>query len=122
MRHKVQMFGTIDRVIATQAVFTKRLALFLLLGLLLLPSAHAQQAQQQQQQQGTPQQPFTIKIDTQLVVETVIVKDKDGKNIEGLTEKDFNITEDNIPQTISVFQFQKLDETPVPEIPQSKVV
>jgi len=31
------------------------------------------------------QRPFTIKVDTQLVVETVVVKDKDGKNIEGLT-------------------------------------
>src|SRR5262245_41532987 len=52
----------------------------------------AQQAQQkqqqaQQQQQGQQQQePFTIKIDTQLVVQTVLVKDKDGKTIEGLTE------------------------------------
>jgi len=40
------------------------------------------------------------------------VKDKDGKTIEGLTEKDFVITEDNVPQTISVFQFQRLDDTP----------
>src|SRR5947208_16860397 len=65
-------------------------------------------------QQPAPQasqQPFTIKIDTQLVVETVVVKDKDGKNIEGLTEKDFTVTEDNVPQTISVFQFEKLEDT-----------
>src|SRR5439155_18614072 len=68
-----------------------------------LPSATAQQ-----------QQPFTIKIDTQLVVETVVVKDKDGKNVEGLSEKDFTVTEDNVPQTISVFQFQKLDDTSAP--------
>src|SRR5438067_757671 len=68
-------------------------------------------------QQPAPQasqQPFTIKIDTQLVVETVVVKDKDGKNIEGLSEKDFTVTEDNVPQTISVFQFQKLDDTSAP--------
>src|SRR5438034_5890459 len=64
-----------------------------------LPSATAQQ-----------QQPFTIKVDTQLVVQTVVVKDKDGKTIEGLTEKDFTVTEDNVPQTISVFEFQKLDD------------
>src|SRR5437867_10577702 len=65
------------------------------------------------------QQPFTIKVDTQLVVQTVVVKDKDGKTIEGLTEKDFTVTEDNVPQTISVFAFQKLDDaapaaTPTP--------
>src|SRR5213592_5298077 len=65
-----------------------------------LPSATAQQ-----------QQPFTIKVDTQLVVETVVVKDRDGKNIEGLTEKDFTVTEDNVPQTISLFQFEKLEDT-----------
>jgi VWFA-related protein len=56
------------------------------------------------------QQPFTIKVDTQLVVETVVVKDKDGRTIEGLTEKDFSVSEDNVPQTISVFEFQKLDD------------
>ena len=60
------------------------------------------------------QQPFTIKIDTQLVVETVVVKDKDGKNLEGLTDKDFTVTEDGVPQTISVFQFQRLEDTPAP--------
>src|SRR5437016_963063 len=55
------------------------------------------------------QQPFTIKVDTQLVVQTVVVKDKDGRTIEGLTEKDFTVSEDNVPQTITVFEFQKLD-------------
>ena len=60
------------------------------------------------------QQPFTIKVDTQLVVQTVVVKDKDGKPIEGLTEKDFSVTEDNVPQTISVFEFQRLDDAPAP--------
>src|SRR2546422_6680241 len=61
---------------------------------------------------GQQEQPFTIKVDTQLVLETVVVKDKDGKNIEGLTAKDFTVTEDNVPQTIRVFQFQRLDDTP----------
>src|SRR5438128_11336607 len=71
---------------------------------LLIPAAHAQQ-------QPQPQQPFTIQVNTQLVVETVVVKDKDGKNIEGLTDKDFTVTEDNVPQTISVFQFQRFEDT-----------
>jgi VWFA-related protein len=86
------------------------------LAFLLLPAASAQQAPAQQ----TPaQQPFTIKVDTSLVVETVVVKDKDGKPIEGLTEKDFTVTEDNVPQTISVFQFQKLADTPAPVVQQA---
>src|SRR5262249_31249976 len=83
------------------------------LGFLMLTTAHAQQQQQPAQQQPQqPQTPFTIKVDTQLVVETVMVKDKDGKNIEGLTEKDFVVTEDNVPQTISVFHFEKLEDNP----------
>jgi VWFA-related protein len=47
---------------------------------------------------------------TQLVVEIVSVKDKDGKVIEGLTAKDFVITENGVPQTISFCEFQSLDE------------
>ncbi len=63
------------------------------------------------------EQPFKIQVKTQLVVEIVSVRDKDGKTIEGLTERDFVVTEDNVPQTISMFQFDRLDETPagVPE-------
>lgn len=78
--------------------------------LLAAPATHAQQQQPAAQQQ----QPFTIQVNTQLVVQTVIVKDKDGKTIEGLTDKDFVVTEDNVPQTISVFQFQRLEDKLVP--------
>src|SRR5262249_24878040 len=90
----------------------KTLLAILPLGFLTLTTAHAQQQPQSAQQQSQLQQtPFTIKVDTQLVVETVIVKDKDGKPIEGLIEKDFTVTEDNVPQTISVFHFEKLVDT-----------
>ncbi|HYK61288.1 MAG TPA: VWA domain-containing protein [Bryobacteraceae bacterium] len=47
-----------------------------------------------------------------LVIETVTVNGKDGKPIEGLTAKDFTITEDNQPQTIKFFEYQKLEEVP----------
>ena len=47
----------------------------------------------------------------QLVEEMVSVKNKAlGKVIEGLTAKDFVVTEDGKPQTISFCYFQKLDE------------
>ena len=54
---------------------------------------------------------------TKLVVENVTVKDKNGKAVEGLTAKDFDITEDGEPQTIQFVEFQKLldvDSTPAP--------
>ena len=58
--------------------------------------------------------PFTLRVATQLVVQTVTVTDKDGKPIEGLTKDDFLLTEDNVPQSISVFEFEKFDDTAVP--------
>ena len=50
----------------------------------------------------------TFRSGTRLIVETVSVKDKDGKPIEGLTAKDFTVTEDGEPQTISFVEFQRL--------------
>ena len=64
------------------------------------------QAQQPPQAQ-VPQRP-TFSSATRLVVQTVTVKDKDGKVIEGLTAKDFVVTEDGEPQAISFVEFQRL--------------
>jgi VWFA-related protein len=47
----------------------------------------------------------------QLVIETIFVKDKNGKAIEGLTAKDFTLTENNVPQTIQFAEFQKFDDS-----------
>jgi VWFA-related protein len=49
-------------------------------------------------------------------VETVVVKDKSGKTVEGLTAKDFIITEDNAPQTIAFVEHQQFEETPEPPL------
>ncbi len=51
----------------------------------------------------------TFRSGTRLIVETVTVKDKDGKPVEGLTAKDFTVTEDGQPQTISFVEFQRVD-------------
>ncbi|MBN1568568.1 MAG: VWA domain-containing protein [Acidobacteria bacterium] len=62
------------------------------------------------------QQPFTIKAEAQLVLETVTVQDKDGKPVEGLTRRDFVITEDGSPQSIEICEFQKFEDTALPPI------
>lgn len=49
--------------------------------------------------------------DTQLVVQLVTVKGKDGHIVEGLTAKDFTVTENGIPQVIKYCEFQKLLDT-----------
>ena len=56
----------------------------------------------------------TISVTTRLVVEAVVVKDKKGKPIDGLTTKDFTITEDGVPQKISFCEYQTLPEDATP--------
>ena len=59
---------------------------------------------------------YTLSVKSQLVVETVVVKDKQGKFVPGLAAKDFTITEDGTPQTIRLFERQSLpaDAEPLP--------
>ncbi len=51
---------------------------------------------------------FTLSMKVQLVVETVVVKDRQGNAVEGLTAKDFVVTEDGAPQTIRFCEHQEL--------------
>jgi VWFA-related protein len=50
----------------------------------------------------------TIRVSTQLVIETVVVKDKKGIPVEGLTAKDFAVTENGVAQAISFCEHQEL--------------
>ncbi len=61
--------------------------------------------------------PSTFITSTQLVIETVAVTDKNGNPVEGLTAKDFTVTENDQPQTIRFFEHQKLPQTPGPAPP-----
>jgi TonB family protein len=54
---------------------------------------------------GSPMVRFRVSSD--MVMVDVVVKGKSGKNVEGLSAKDFAITEDGAAQTIGIFEFQK---------------
>ncbi|MGD0100679.1 MAG: VWA domain-containing protein [Acidobacteriota bacterium] len=80
--------------------------LILLAGL----TVNAQQVGQNNQGgQATP----TFQVSSQLVIETITVTAKGGAAVEGLKAEDFSITEDGIPQVISVFEHQRFDDAAV---------
>ena len=76
--------------------------------LLLSTVAAAQQVGQNTPPESTPTATFVA--GTQLVVETVVVTDKRGNPVRGLTPRDFTVTEDGVPQTLRVFEQQTLAE------------
>lgn len=63
---------------------------------------------------------YTLSVRSQLVVESIVVRDKQGKPVQGLTEKDFTLTEDGAPQTIRFCEHQQLSEAATPMPPQPK--
>ena len=69
-----------------------------------------------QQQPPTPADQPIFRSSTRLIVTTVSVKDKDGKPIEGLTAKDFVITEDGMPQDIAFVEYQRLATEAAPPL------
>ncbi len=76
------------------------------------------------QQIGTNAKPadngtYQLTVTSQLVVETVVVKDKQGHFIGGLSAKDFTITEDGVPQKIRFCEHETLP-TDVDALPQLK--
>ena len=53
-----------------------------------------------------PQRPPTFHAGTDLVRVDVVVRDKDGAVVRGLTANDFLISEDGKPQQITSFNFE----------------
>jgi VWFA-related protein len=82
--------------------------------LLLLTLAAASAQQIGQNKPADASENFTLTVKVQLVVEAVVVKDKDGKPIRGLSAKDFALTEDGVPQTIRICEHQDLAEQASP--------
>jgi VWFA-related protein len=63
---------------------------------------------------GSPRQTrFKIRIDTNLVLVNVVVRDKHGNLVRGMTRDEFQLFEDGKQQTISDFDFENVDVTSV---------
>jgi len=87
---------------------------------LLFASAASALAQQVGQNKGPGEtQSFTLTVKSQLVIEAVEVKDKQGNFVRGLTAKDFTLTEDGAPQTIRYCEPQELGEIAKPLPPST---
>jgi VWFA-related protein len=78
-----------------------RRLLTLLLVMCAVVLAHAQQ---------------TFRAATHLIVQTVSVKDKNGRPILGLTARDFAVTENGQPQEIAFVEYQALDAAPASSV------
>jgi VWFA-related protein len=91
-------------------------------GVLLAASAGSLTAAAQltgQNKPATDSDTPTIHVTSRLIIETVVVKDKKGNAINGLTAKDFNITEDGVPMEVKICEPQSLPETAEPLPPQT---
>jgi VWFA-related protein len=62
----------------------------------------------------------TFSASAQLVIETVVVTDKSGKAIEGLTANDFIVTENGVPQVIRFFDHQTFPDAPSAPLTRSE--
>ena len=71
----------------------------------------------QNQIPGEPQG-YVLKVQSNLVVEAVEVKDKQGHPVHGLSAQDFVLTEDGAVQTVRYCEHQNLTESarPLPEL------
>jgi VWFA-related protein len=73
-------------------------------------AGRAQQPIQQPDASGT----FTMKVQTDIVLTNVVVRDKKtGEVVKGLKQSDFTIFENGKPQTIASFDYQNVDEAAV---------
>jgi VWFA-related protein len=86
---------------------------------LLLSATYAPAQQTGQNKPPGESGTFTVTVKSQLVVETMVVKDKQGNLITGLTAQDFAITEDGVPQKITFCEHQDLaaNASPLPVPP-----
>jgi len=90
-----------------------------MLALIAIATATLTPAQQIGTNKPDDAQGYTLSVKVQLVTEAVVVKDKNGHPIPGLTAKDFAVTEDGVPQTVRICEYQGLAAASTP-LPVSK--
>jgi len=90
-------------------------ALILAAGLASAPYGAAGPVQQ------TPP-PAVFRGGTELVLVNVVVRDKNGNVVRGLTRDDFAVVEDNKPQIVTSFDFEELDRAPAAAPPPNGVL
>ncbi len=88
----------------------KALALMLMFGL-LCSSVPAQQ-----------QADYTFRVQSDLVLVNVTVKDKSGNFVRGLKPEDFTILEDNKPQKVVSFDVENVDAVATQNVAQAKPI
>jgi VWFA-related protein len=72
----------------------------------------------QAQQRPVSQRPAaTFRSSIDLVTVNVVVRDRNGNVVRGLTRDDFVVTEDGRPQTISTFDFEEIATAPPDAVP-----
>ena len=64
----------------------------------------------------------TFKSGLDLVVVNVVVRDKDGALVRGLTRDDFVVLEDGKPQTVSSFDFEEIENASLPSMATTTVL
>src|SRR3954463_13416367 len=78
-------------------------ALFLALAM-LMPASTAQD-----QSESSNSGDYRIRVTSDLVLTNVVVRDKQGNLVRGLSQDDFSILEDGKPQRITSFDFENVD-------------
>jgi VWFA-related protein len=106
MRHLRWFKKTNNRRSKCLTAFAQRMVAAMLIGMIANSPMFAQQ-------QG-PSATFTLKVQSDIVLTNVVVRDKKtGAVVKGLKASDFTILENGKPQTIASFDYQNVDEAAV---------
>ncbi len=65
---------------------------------------------------------YRFRVETDVVLVNVVVRDKSGAIVRGLKKEDFTVLEDGKPQRIASFDFEQADLQPVPQPAQAVLV